>query len=210
MKATAVPILMGLAILSGCLGHTSPGAVVRDPVLKAELVQRIRQVHVTNAVFHTLIQWPGREVSLVEIVKVLDGGGLSVAGLTDMGNTLYAVHIPAQGRAEVLTRHLPLSEAWLVEGLMAGLLIPWRVPDDSAQVRQQPDGTWALSREQGRTTLSYLLDEAGQWHTVDCFSGSRRVSRTRVEWDGRGVPVKMETQDVRYHFVAVRERVTCD
>jgi hypothetical protein len=208
---TVWPILIFLLIgICGCECHQPVGELVDDPERCAALLRGYQRPDARKVVFRTIVLWPGREVSLVEVVKVFPEGGFSVAGVTDIGNTLYAVRIDPGGQARVVSKSLPFSNQWLLEGLVAELLVPWNGPDEAGELYRLQEGTLALIGQEGRFTLVFVFDHAGRWQEFRRLSGCRLVSRTLLEWDGGTVPAVMRTDNFENRYHVVRERVSTD
>jgi hypothetical protein len=145
---------------------------------------------------------------LTEIVRAAPDGGLAVAGITDIGSTLYAAQVGPDGRGHVVSNSLPFSNQWLLDGLVAELIVPWYGPNEACQLYKQSDGTWALACAEGRITRLFIFDEAGTWQQLCRLSGSRLLSRTFLEWDGQAVPRIMRVDNPGKHYHIVRERVS--
>jgi hypothetical protein len=77
---------------------------------------------------------------LTEIVKIPPDGGFSVAGVTDIGSTLYAVRVDPNATGRVIRKSLPFSDRWLLDGLVAELLVPWNGPTEACRLFRQSDG----------------------------------------------------------------------
>lgn len=197
-----------LAGVSGCLSRQSLGEPIDDAPQRAALLSTHHRPDVPQAVFRTLVRWGGREVSLVEVVRVFPDGSFSVAGMTDIGNTLYAVQIAPDGTGHVVSKSLPFSDRWLLEGLVAELLIPWNGPDETCRLYRLPDGAWAMARADGRVTLVFIFDAAGNWREFRRLSGGRLVSQVFLEWDSGPVPGLMRVNNRDRHYQAVRETVS--
>jgi len=211
LTRTVWPILIFLLIgICGCGCHQPVGELVDDPEQFAALLRRYQRPDALKVVFRTLVVWPGREVSLVEVVKVFPEGGFAVAGITDVGNTLYAVRIDSGGQSNVVSKSLPFSNKWLLEGLVAELLVPWRGPDQRGELYRLDEGPLALIRQQDRATLVFVFDEGGQWQQFRRFSGCGLRSQTLLEWDGGSVPAVMRTDNLDNRYHVVRERVSTD
>jgi len=191
----------------GCASQPPLGAPIEDAARWATLVQAYRRPEVPRAVFRTVIRWGSREISLTEVVQPAPQGGLSVAGVTDIGSTLYAARIDPEGQGHVVTNALPFSNRWLLDGLVAELLVPWNGPDETCRLYQSPDGTWTLVRALGRDIRMFLFDESGNWHGFRRFSGSHLCSRASLEWDDEPVPKTMRVDNPDKHYRVVRERV---
>ena len=202
-------ILLGLLVgSSGCAYHLRLGEPVDDAARRAALLQACPRPEAPQAVFRTLIRWGAREVSLTEVVKVSADGGLSVAGVTDIGSTLYAVQVDPEGRGRVLRKSLPFSDQWLLDSLIADLLVPWKRPKETCQLHRQEDQTWALVCPEQNITRVFLFDEAGSWQQFQRLRGSRLLSRTSLEWDGQPIPRIMRVDNLDKHYRVVRERVS--
>lgn len=192
----------------GCASQPSLGAPVNDTHQRAALLQACQPPHVTEAVFRTLLHWPGRELSLTEVVKVPPEGGFVAAGITDIGSTLYAVRITPNGERRVLSKSLPFSDRWLLDGLVAELLIPWNGPNEACRLYRQSDGTWALAGRAKDGTCIFTFDASGHWQEVRRVSGGRVRCRAVLEWDAEPVPKVIRVDNPGNHLRTVRERVS--
>ena len=222
MRSAVWFILLGLLVGGfGCASAPSLGEPVDDAARRAALVQAYPRPDVPQAVFRTLIRWGAREVSLTEVVKVSPEGGLSVAGVTDIGSTLYAAQVDPEGHGHVLRKSLPFSDQWLLDSLIADLLVLWNPPKETCQLRKQADQkdpkrdtsrlgtqTWALVCPEQNITRVFLFDEAGSWQQFQRLRGSRLLSRTSLEWDGQPIPRIMRVDNLDKHYRVVRERVS--
>lgn len=208
MTRAAWFILVGLlAATSGCAARQSLGEPVDNVARRAALLGAYQRPDVTKAVFRTLIRWGEREISLTEVVKPSPEGNLSVVGITDIGSTLYAAQIAPDGRGQVLSKSLPFSDRWLLEGLIADLLIPWNGPPETARLYRQPDGNWTLVCKERRTMRRFVFDAAGIWQRFDRLKGSRLLSRAIMEWDNAPLPRIIRIDNRAGHYHVVRERV---
>jgi hypothetical protein len=194
--------------VGGCASSLSLGEPVNDAPRRAALLQACRRPQVTEAVFHTLIRWPGREISLTEIVKMPPEGGFRAAGITDIGSTLYAVQIAPNGERRVLSKSLPFSDRWLLDGLVAELLIPWNGPPEAGQLYRRSDGTWALAHQAGDDFHIFVFGADGSWQGVRKLSGGRLRYQASLEWDGGPIPKVIRVDDRANHYRTVRERVS--
>jgi hypothetical protein len=202
-------ILLGLVVGgSGCASHLSLGEPVNDDARRAALLRACPRPDVPQAVFRTLIRWGSREVSLTEVVKVSAAGGLSVAGVTDIGSTLYAVRVDPDGRGHVLRQSLPFSDQWLLDSLIADLLVPWNRPKETCQLYKQAHRTWALVCPEQGITRVFLFDETGSWRRSLRLRGARLLSRISLEWDGQSLPRILRVDNLDKHYHLVRERVS--
>jgi hypothetical protein len=199
-----------LSALSGCATYQSPGEPADDPAQRAALLQAYRRPDTSKAVFRTVIRWTGRELSLIEVVKPAGPGGVSVVGMTDIGTTLYAAQIDPNGRGRIVTRNLPFSDEWLLENLVAELLIPWKGPSQACRLYRLPDKTRALVDEEEHSTGMFVFDEAGHWCQFRRLHGHRLLSKAFLEWDGKPVPKVVRIDNVDRHYHAVRERVEAE
>ena len=179
-----------------------------DAVRQAALLRACRRPNVQEAVFRTLISWPGREVSVTEVVKIPPAGGFSVAGVTDIGSTLYAVRVDPNATGRVISKSLPFSDRWLLDGLVAELLVPWNGPTEACRLFRQSDGTWNLVREIGDDAYAFSFDAGGYWQGFRRFSGGHLHSRVSLEWDTESIPKLMRVDNPRNHYHVVRERVS--
>ncbi len=206
MKHTACLIFICLLTgVSGCAGTSLVGKPIDDAARRAALLTAWRRPDVPKAIFRTVIRWGPRELSLVEIVKPNPEGGYSVAGITDVGNTLYAVQIDPAGAGRVLSKALPFSDRWLLEGPVAELLIPWSGPAETSRLHALPDGAWALVDENHRLTRMFVFDQTDIWRELRLFSGNRPLVRISLEWNGGSVPQTMRIDNRRRRYQAVRE-----
>ncbi len=184
--------------------------------------------------FRTLIRWPGREISLTEIVKVTPEGGFRAAGITDIGSTLYAVQVAPNGASCVLAKSLPFSDRWLLDGLVAELLIPWDGPHEAGQgarvpsrilprlgappnasdhvwdpqLYRQSDGRWTLAHHVGDDTHLFIFEAGGEWRELRRFSGGHLRYRASLEWDEEPIPKIIRVDNPGNHYRTVRERVS--
>jgi hypothetical protein len=211
LKRAIHSILICLLVgASGCASYISLGEPIDDVSRQAALIEACPSPDLSKVVFRTVIQWPGREISLVEVVKAFPDGRLSVAGVTDIGNTLYAVQIDPDGKGQVVSKSLPFSDRWLLDGLVAELLVPWNGPNQSCQLYKQPDGTRTLIRTDKRFTRMFIFDGAGCWSECRLLSNHRLVSQVSAEWDGESIPKVMRVHNRDKGYQTVRERVTSE
>ncbi len=216
LKHAVWPILVCLSFnVGGCASHPSLGEPVNDAPRRTALRQAYQRPQVTEVVFRTLIRWPGREISLTEVVKVTLEGGFRVAGITDIGSTLYAVLVGPNddsplrtGASRVLAKSLPFSDRWLLDGLIAELLVPWNGPHEASQLYRQSDGTWTLVHQVGDDLDVFTFDTAGNWKEVRRFSEGHLRYRASLEWDGEPIPKVVRVDDPGNHYHTVRERVS--
>ncbi len=209
MRSGAWFILVGLFLGgSGCAYQQSFGEPIDDTARRAALVQAYPRPDVSQAVFRTLIRWGKREVSLTEVVKRSPDGSLSVAGVTDIGSTLYAAQIDSHGRGRIIHKALPFSDQRLLDGLIAELLIPWNGPNRTCQLYRQADNTWAFVCREQRIARVFIFDGAASWQQFHRVQGSRLLSRAFLEWDGQPIPKIMRVDNTAEHYQAVRERVS--
>ncbi len=207
VRAILIFLLTGIC---GCRCHQPVGQLLDDPDRRAGLLRAYERPNARKVVFRSLVQWPGREVSLVEVVKVFPEGGFAIAGITDVGSTLYAVRIDSGGKASVVSKSLPFSDKWLLEGLVAELLVPWRGPGQDDGLYRLDGGALAFIRQQDHAALVFVFDEGGQWRQFRRFSSCRLRSRTLLEWDRGSVPAVMRTDNLDNRYHVVRERVSTD
>ncbi len=208
MKNAIRYILMCLlAGLSGCATYQSLGEPVDDPAQKTALLRACRKPDTSKAVFRTVLRWPGREVSLIEVVKPTGRGGLSMVGMTDISTTLYSVQIDPNGQGRVLSKNLPFSNQWLLDNLVAELLIPWRGPSERCRLHRLPDQTLALVGETESSVGLFLFDEAGHWREYRRLRGHRVQVQAFIEWDAQTIPKVIRLDNRGAHYHAVRERV---
>jgi hypothetical protein len=210
MSSRAVFLLTVVGVLlSGCAG-VPLGEVVEDPARKARLLDTFPDPNVSKVIYHTVLHWPGRELSLVEVVKAEASGSLAVAGLTEMGNTLYTARADRAGDVKILQNNLPLSDGWLTNGPVAELMLPWRRPTADAVLRRAGDGSWRLWQEDPAGDRLYILGPEHAWNEVQLLSGRRLRSRTTLEWDTESVPLRLRTTHHRHHYQALRERASVE
>ncbi len=155
-----------------------------------------------------MIRLGGREISLAEVVKISAEGGFAVAGVTDIGNTLYAVQIDPAGKGRVISKSLPFSDRWLLDHLVRELLIPWNGPQETSELYRLPDESWALVHEENRLTCMFVFDRMGNWTEFRRLAGGRLHSRVSLEWDGESIPNVMRVDNRDRHYRVVRERVS--
>jgi hypothetical protein len=181
---------------------------VNDAIRRAALLQACQRPRATEAVFRTLIRWPGRAISLTEIVKVPPEGGFLAAGITDIGSTLYAVQVGPTGESRILSKSLPFSDKWLLDGLVAELLIPWTGPRETCQLHRRADGTWVLAHRIGDGVHMFIFDTDGNWQEARRLSGGRLRYRAAFEWDAEPIPRIIRVDNPGNHYRIVRERVS--
>ncbi len=157
-----------------------------------------------------MVRWPGRALSLTEIVQRHPDGGYSVVGVSDIGSTLYAARVVANGQGEVVSKALPFSDRWLLDGFVAELLVPWTGPDESSELHKLSDGTAALAQEEGRLRRVYLFNASGQWVGVQRLSGCRLRCQMSLEWGEGVLPTTMRVKNAQKHYRAVRENVAIE
>ncbi|MCL5279422.1 MAG: hypothetical protein M1376_05910 [Planctomycetes bacterium] len=222
LKHAVWPILVYLLFnVGGCASLPSLGEPVNDAPRRAALLHACQRPQATEVVFRTLIHWPGREVSLTEVVKMTPEGGFRAAGITDIGSTLYAVQVAPNGASRVLSKSLPFSDRWLLDGLVAELLIPWQRPHEASQgtpnasarvgepqLYRQSDGTWTLVHHAGNDLHLFIFDADGNWKEVRRLSGGHLRYRASLEWDGEPIPKIIRVNNPGNHYRAVRERVS--
>ncbi len=209
MRSTIWSILIGLLVgASGCLCPPSLGEPVDDTARRAALLASYRPPEVLRAVYRTVIRLGGREISLAEVIKISPEGGFAVAGVTDIGNTLYAAQIDPDGTGRVISKSLPFSDRWLLDHLVRELLIPWNGPQETSQLYRLPDESWALIHEEPRLTCMFVFDRMGNWTEFRRLAGSRLHSRVSLEWDGESIPNVMRVDNRDRHYRVVRERVS--
>jgi len=197
------------AFFSGCAA-VPLGEVVEDPVRKVRLLDTFPDPNVSKVIYHTVLHWPGRELSLVEVVKAEASGSLAVAGLTEMGNTLYTARADRNGEVKILQNNLPLSDGWLTSGPVAELMLPWRGPTTEALLRRAADGSWRLWQEDPSGDRLYILGPEHSWDEVQLLSGRKLRSRTTFEWDAESVPLRLRTTHHKHHYKALRERAAVE
>ena len=201
-------LLCLLAGVCGCACPQSLGERVDDIARQAALLHAYQRPDVQQVVFQTVIRWGERGISLTEIVKAAPEGGFSVVGLSDIGKTLYAVRVDRDGKGQVISKSLPFSNQWLLDGPVAELLLPWNGPDETCPLHKLSDGTWALVCQAKRDVRMFIFGEVGKWIEFRRFSGCRLLSRISLEWDGGPVPKVMRVDNPGNHYRAVRERVS--
>jgi len=202
-------ILIGLLVgASGCLCPPSLGEPVEDTARRAALLASYRPPQVQRVVYRTVLRSGGREISLAEVVKRSPEGGFSVAGVTDIGNTLYAVQIDPGGKGRVISKSLPFSDRWLLDHLVKELLIPWNGPQETSELYRLPDEGWALIHEEDRLADVFVFDERENWTEFRLLAGGRLQSRISLEWDEGSTPNVMRVDNRDKHYRVVRERVS--
>jgi len=122
----------------------------------------------------------------------------------DIGSTLYAAQV---GRtvAGVISNSLPFSDQWLLDGLVAELLVPGMDPTDlpTAQTTRQCL-VLACKRAASHVSSSSMRLETGSSSTDSQVS---LLSRTFLDWDGE--PSKDHARDnsgKNYHAVRSESR----
>jgi len=131
---------------------------------------------------------------------------VSIAGITDIGSTLYAARIDAEGHGRVVSNSLPFSDRWLLEGLIAELLIPWNEPDETCRLYRRPDDTYVLACKERRTTHRFIFDGTGTYRQFHRLRGSRLLSRAILEWDDGTIPKTIRIDLPGRHYKVTRER----
>ena len=209
MRPAIRSILIGLLVgTSGCLSPQPLGEPVEDTAKRAALLKSYRPPEVQRVVYRTVLRSGGREISLAEVVKRSPEGGFSVAGVTDIGNTLYAVQIDPDGKGRVISKSLPFSDRWLLDHLVTELLIPWNGPPETSELYRLPDRGWALIHEEDRLTRVFVFDEMGNWTESRRLAGGRLQSRVSLEWDEGSTPNVMRVDNRDKHYHVVRECVS--
>jgi hypothetical protein len=209
LRIAAGTILVCLLIgASGCMCRQNFGELSDDSSMRATLLNGSKPPEVSEVSFRTVIRWGGREISLVEVVKAFPEGNFSVAGVTDIGKTLYSVQIDSQGKGHVISKVLPVSDKWLLENLVTELLIPWKGPDETFQLYKQPDGKWALVNEAENTAKVFIFDETDNWLEFHRISDCRLRCKESFKWGQRHVPKMMRVENFDKHYNVVRESVS--
>jgi hypothetical protein len=155
-----------------------------------------------------VVHWSGRALSLTEIVKRHSDGGYSVVGIADVGKTLYAARVAADYSGEIISKSLPFSDRWLLEGFVSELLVPWTAPDGTSDLHELADGTYALVQNDDRLRHVYLFDDSGQWVEYWLFLGARMRFKVSMEWGEGTVPTTMRIENSQGHYRVVREKVS--
>jgi hypothetical protein len=145
---------------------------------------------------------------MTEIVKIPPEGGFLIAGIADIGSTLYAAQVGPTGEGRVLSKSLPFSDRWLLDSLVAELLIPWHGPREACQLHRQADGTWALTYNAGDNIHIFIFDTSGNWQEARRISGGRLRYRAAFQWDGEPIPRIMRVDNPSNRYRIVRERVS--
>ena len=183
-----------------------------DSSRRTALLNGSKSPDANEVAFQTIIRWGGREISIVEVVKVFQAGGYSVVGVTDIGTTLYAAQIDKDGKGHVISNALPVSDRWLLENLVTELLIPWNGPGDTYRLYKLPEEKWAMVDEADNTATIFIFDEAGKWLEFRRTSGCRLRCRASFEWDQRRVPRRVpkviRVENLDKHYSVVRESVS--
>jgi len=200
-------LLAGLIGLSGCAKPVSLGRLIHDPARQAVLMRKTHGADVSEGIFRTVISWGPRQMAFVEVVKNHAQGGLSVAAVTDLGTTLYAVQIDPNGASRVIRKSLPFSDQWLLDGLVAELLILWQRPPQPSHLHQLDLDHRALVHQAGHHTVMYVFDRDDQWIEYQRLWRQRCHSRISLEWDTDPLPKVMRVRNARKHYRVVRERV---
>ncbi len=201
--------IVGLIGLSGCAQPVSMGRQIHDTAQQAALRLGIHSAEAPEGTFRTLVCWGSRQMSFVEIVKKHAEGGLSVAAVTDLGNTLYAIQVDPNGEASVIRKSLPFSDQWLLDGLVAELLILWHRPPENSHLHQLNPEHQALVFQEGRSAQMYVFDRVGRWIEYQRLWRRRPQCRVSLEWDNdsNSLPRLMRVNNSRKHYRVVRERM---
>lgn len=179
-----------------------------DLSMRAVLLNESKSPDANEVTFRTIIHWGGREISLVEVVKVFPEGGFSVAAVSDIGTTLYSAKIDKDGKGRVISNALPVSSGWLLENLVAELLIPWNGPGDTCRLYRLPEEKWAMVDEADNTAKIFIFSEAGKWLEFRRTSGCRLRCRESFEWSERRIPKVMRVDNLDKHYRVVRESIS--
>jgi hypothetical protein len=197
-----------LICASGCVCRQNFGEPSDDLSRRAAFRNESKYPDVNEVTFRTIIHWGSREISVVEVVKVFKEEGFSVAAVTDIGTTLYSARIDKDRKGRIVRNALPVSSAWLLENLIAELLIPWNGPGDMCKLYKQPDGKWAMVDEADSTAKIFIFDEAGKWLEFQRISGCRVRCRVSFEWGQSRIPKVMRVDNFDKHYKLVREVVS--
>lgn len=210
MRIVACTILICLLTgVSGCRCRQNFGEPSTDLSRRTALLNSYKSPEANEVYFRTLIRWGGREISLVEVVKVLPEGGFSVAGVTDIGKTLYSVRIDKDGKGHIISNALPVSDRWLMENLVTELLIPWNGLGDTCRLYALPkEERWAMVDEVGDTAKVFIFNEAGKWLEFRRTSGCHLRCRASLEWGERCVPKIVRVDNLDKHYHVVRESIS--
>jgi hypothetical protein len=194
--------------VSGCLCRQNFGEPSDDLSRRAALLNESKSHDANEVVFRTLIHWGTREISLVEVVKVFQEGGFSVAAVTDIGTTLYSARIDKDGKGHIISNALPVSTRWLLENLVTELLIPWNGPGDTCRLYRLPEEKWAMVDEANNNAKIFIFNEAGKWLEFRRTSGCRVRCRASFEWGQRRIPKVIRVDNIDKHYHVVRESIS--
>jgi hypothetical protein len=193
---------------SGCICRQNFGQPCDDSSKRAFLLSSSKPPEVNEVSFRTVIRWGGREIPLVEVVKVFPEGEFSVAGVSDIGKTLYSARIDGEGRGCVISNVLPVSNNWLLENLIAELLVPWNGPGAACKLYKLPDEQWALVDGSDQAAKVFIFDETGQWLEYRRISGCRLRCSISLEWGQKYIPKVMQVNNLDKHYKVIRESIS--
>ncbi len=199
--------MVALIGLSGCARPVSLGRLIHDPAQQAQLRLGVNSTELSEGMFRTLISWGPRQMAFVELVKKNAQGGLSVAALTDVGSTLYAVQIDPNGATRVIRKSLPFSDQWLLDGLVAELLILWQRPPANSHLHQLNPDQRALVLQEGQGTKLYVFDRSDRWVEYQRLWRRRSQCHISLEWDSDPLPKLMRVHNSKKHYRVLRERL---
>jgi hypothetical protein len=209
LKITAITILLSLFIgLSGCRCGQNFGELSTNLTRRETILNSYKSPEASEVTFQSLIHWGGHEIFLIEVVKVLPQGGFSVAGVSDIGKTLYSAQIEREGKGRIISNALPVSERWLMENLITELLIPWNGPDETYQLYQISEGRWAMVNGAEDDSKVFIFDKEGKWLEYRRILNCRLKCRESVEWAEKGVPKVIRVDNFEKNYNIVRESIS--
>lgn len=209
MKIAAITILLSLLTgLSGCRCRQNFGEPSTNLSRREALLHSYKSPEASEVTFQTLMHWDGREISLVEVVKVFPQGGFSIAGVSDIGKTLYSAQIGREGKGRIISNTLPVSDQWLIENLITELLIPWNGPDETYRLYQLPEGRWAMVNGAEDDSKVFIFDKEGKWLEYRRILNCRLKCRELFEWAERGVPKIIRVDNFEKNYRIVRESIS--
>ena len=194
--------------VSGCMCRQNFGEPSDDLSRRAALLNGSKYPDANEVTFRTIIHWGGREISLVEVVKVFQEGGFSVAAVTDIGTTLYSARIDKGGKGRIISNALPVSARWLLENLITELLIPWNGPGVTCRLYRLPEEKWAMVDHADNAAKIFIFNDAGKWLEFRRTSGCRVRCRASFEWGQRRVPKVIRVDNLDKHYKVVRESIS--
>jgi len=184
------------------------GRLSDDSAKLKALLDSSKSPQVSESSFQTILRWGGREISFVEVVKMFPQDGFSVVAVSDIGKTLYSARIDKTGGGKIISNVLPVSDKFILENLIAELLVLWDVPDENSRLYVQPDGKWALVSDIGKTVKVYIFDDAGNWLEFRRISSCWLKCKESFEWKQNRVLKLMRVENYDKHYKITREFIS--